>query len=62
MAQNKRDLSAKKIFPEAVVPEKNNSSRKGRRAKKVQEVVLDDVMMVSQSHPLTVASPFNITL
>ena len=63
MAQNKKNPSAEKVFSENSA-EKSTPARRGRRTKKVQEVVLevvlDDVMMVSQSHPLTVASPFNI--
>ena len=59
MAQNKKNPSAEKVFSENSA-EKSTTARRGRRTKKVQEVVLDDVMMVSQSHPLTVASPFNI--
>ena len=60
MAKNEKNVSPQKDPPIRPPRKMRTQSREKENLKKPPEEVLEDVRMVSQSHPLSVASPFNI--
>lgn len=60
MAKNEKNVFPQKSSSLRPLSKKRTVSRKKEESRKLPEEVLEDVRMVSQSHPLSVASPFNI--